>query len=114
MAKVFLFVYGRLQHEYSPPETMSSWSVDAVRGSMFHLPDENDVALINPGFPHAPWCRGELMTIEDSELASLDESEDGYARQLITTKNGYRAWIYVYQSAPPVAAKQITRWEGHA
>lgn len=110
MAKTLLFVYGRLQTGYDPPDSVSAWTVDAVRGYMFDRDD--DPALINPGFANEPWCWGQLLTIDEKELASIDESEDGYLRQRITTFHGYRAWIYAYTGAPPPNAEWLTRWSG--
>lgn len=111
MSKALLFCYGKLQSGYEPPESMSSHTRDAVRGFMF-VRGDNDPALIEPGFAHHPWCWGELMSVDEEELASIDESEEGYLRQKITTFHGYRAWIYVYTSAPPPGAVRINRWEG--
>lgn len=108
MARALLFVYGRLMHDYEPPASMVSWTKDSVRGFMFDR--DQDPAIVRAGDKSEPWCEGELMVIDADELPALDEVELGYIRKSVSTKAGYKAWVYQYNSAAPLGVRRLERW----
>lgn len=109
--KTLLFAYGRLKHNYSPPATMWHHVADEVRGEMFLRQRADDPAMISIGSAFAPWVRGEVITIDTSELSELDRQETGYNRIRATTKGRREVWIFEWNGSVPSRRDNLTVWE---
>ena len=113
---VLLFAYGTLMP--ADPETAArdGWRADAVRGRLFDLGPYP--ALVHLDDPTAGWVNGYVRSIEMAELEGpLDSWEEVgrgvYRRLETTTRNGKRAWVYVYSRPLPADARgPLDRWGG--
>jgi gamma-glutamylcyclotransferase (GGCT)/AIG2-like uncharacterized protein YtfP len=114
---VLLFAYGTLMP--ADPETgaREGCSSDAVRGRLYDLGPFP--ALVDVDDPSAGWVEGFARSVELAELEGpIDRWEgvaDGaYRRVETTTRNGQRAWVYVYsRPLPPDADGPLDRWRGN-
>jgi gamma-glutamylcyclotransferase (GGCT)/AIG2-like uncharacterized protein YtfP len=114
--KCLLFAYGLLLPSQKPPRSLSSHWPDAVQGLLYDLGDFPAAVQIasEPGAANKNWILGETLEIDRDELETLDEFEGvddaEFVRRLVTTKEGYIAYIYEYNRPIPGGLKPITRW----
>src|SRR5260370_40499151 len=100
-----LFAYGTLLP--GDPEDLlhEGWSADAVRGRLYDL--GAFPALVGLDDPAASWVEGSVKAVREQELESYDAWEDVanglFQRAATTTRNGYKAWVYVYARPVPAA-----------
>jgi len=113
--KCFLFVYGMLKPNISPPRSTSDHWSDAIQGELYDIGDYP--AAINT-HKNSNIIEGFLVEIDQDELLILDDYEDvdsgEFRRILVDTKLGHAAWVYEYCLALPKDAKLISNWEAKA
>jgi gamma-glutamylcyclotransferase (GGCT)/AIG2-like uncharacterized protein YtfP len=111
-----LFVYGTLMPANAETAERDGWTADAVRGRLFDLGPHP--ALVELDGPCADWVEGYVRAVERAELEGPLDAWEGVAdgifcRMETTTRNGERAWVYVYsQPLPPAAHGPLLRWHG--
>lgn len=107
MAQTKLFTYGKLQPRYYPPTTMSAHQPDSVSGDLHELGNDPHLTNLGKAIRSVP---GHTLTIDDSELPSLDKAEGHrFERVRTVTHTGQHAWVYVSRGVPP-EAKRIDHW----
>jgi gamma-glutamylcyclotransferase (GGCT)/AIG2-like uncharacterized protein YtfP len=110
-AKCLVFAYGLLKPGHAPPRSLSHHWNDRIPGRLYDL--GSYPAAVDVG--HSPhWIEGVTMEIDDDELAALDEFEDvesgEYRRVLVTTEQGFTAWVYEFAATLPPALPLLSRW----
>ena len=107
-----LFAYGTL----GPSGDEPGWFADAIRGRLFDLGPHP--LLVDWDDPEAGWVEGHVRTVDGGELeGELDDYEgvaEGYFRRVIVqTREGRRAWVYVWpRPVPQYARGPLPRWDG--
>jgi gamma-glutamylcyclotransferase (GGCT)/AIG2-like uncharacterized protein YtfP len=117
--KCLLFAYGTLQPGVKPPRSVANHWPDAVKGELYELAEYPVAVRVENAAAAAPsssssWIEGTTMEIDAAELETLDEYENleggEYVRRLVTTREGYVAWIYEYKLAVPAGTPRISKW----
>jgi gamma-glutamylcyclotransferase (GGCT)/AIG2-like uncharacterized protein YtfP len=104
-----LFSYGRLKHDIEPPDTLTSWRTAQIKGVLWDR--GGDPGLVFAGTEGAPWVRGELLTIDESELASLDKTEAPEFVRMRAPIDAGEAWVYVWaQPLPHDVVRLLREW----
>jgi gamma-glutamylcyclotransferase (GGCT)/AIG2-like uncharacterized protein YtfP len=108
-----LFAYGTLMPTDADAVPRQGWAADAVRGRLFDLGPHP--GLIDLDVPGTGWVEGYVRAVEPVELEAFDRWEDvdlgTYRRVETATRNGLRAWVYVYaRQLPPTARGPLSRW----
>ncbi len=92
----YLFAYGSLRPNESPPKTMELFVQDSIQADQIQFESSHKYAEIDfegkikkvPGY---------TLLIANSELPTLDEREaPDYKRVAILTNRGFNAWVYEY------------------
>ena len=108
-----LFAYGTLG-----PEAVAGdgWATDAVRGRLFDLGPYP--VLIDWDAPGVGWVEGHVRAVGRGELEGRLDAYEGvdeglFRRVVATTREGRRAWVYVYPHPVPAGARgPLNRWDG--
>ena len=108
-----LFAYGTLMPTDAATVASQGWMSDAVRGRLFDLGPYPGLTDLDA--PCAGWAEGYVRAVEPQELDAFDRWEDvdggTYRRVETMTRNGLRAWVYVYaRPLPPEARGPLPRW----
>ena len=113
---MLLFAYGTLMPADRDAADREGWRPDAVRGRLFDLgPYPGLLDLDDPG---AGWVEGFVRPVELAELEDRfdpwEQVDRGlYRRVETTTRDGRRAWVYVYNRPLPHGARgPMDRWDG--
>jgi gamma-glutamylcyclotransferase (GGCT)/AIG2-like uncharacterized protein YtfP len=117
MPTSLLFAYGTLMPRDAATAALEGSSADAVRGRLYDLGPYP--ALIDLDDPAAGWVEGYVKVVLPADLEAHDrweEVDEGtYRRAQTTTRDGRRAWVYVYNRALPEGARgPLPCWHARA
>lgn len=109
--QIYLFVYGQLKNNHSPPSTTKQVIPDQAKGVLYDFGHDAHARFEHTGImPY--WFDGETLVIEESELKSLDSLElhAQFKRIKIETKKHFSAWTYEYTGPIPPNSRIIRQW----